>query len=157
MKYKVEDELLYEIATLHYLEAQLEEQKALKNQILRSMQPKDLKGVDYSIEHVKGGIIKSVEQEINELIQANEKIKAMEQLQIAMQNALEKKSNCIKELLTKREKEVYDRTFINGETCEDVAFSMNISVRTIHNDRAMIVSKIRKLKEKIADIGINCV
>ena len=112
MKYKVEDELLYEIATLHYLEAQIEEQRIIKNKILRNMQPKDITGVDYSIEHVKGGIIKSVEQEINELITTNEKLMAMEQLQIAMQNALEKKSNCIKELLTKREKEVYDRTFI---------------------------------------------
>ena len=157
MKYKVEDELLYEIATLHYLEAQIEEQRIIKNKILRNMQPKDITGVDYSIEHVKGGIIKSVEQEINELITTNEKLMAMEQLKEAMNDALNKKSNCIKELLTKREKEVYERTFIKGETCEDVAYSMNISVRTIHNDRAMIVCKIRKLKEKIADIGINCV
>lgn len=157
MKYKVEDELLYEIATLHFLEAQLDELQISKTKLLRNMQPKDIKGVDYSIEHVKGGVIKSVEQEINELIQINSKIQALTELQDSMNSILIKKSNCIKELLTKREKEVYERTFLNGETCEDVAYTMNLSERTIQRDRAVIIYKIRKLKDKITKISQNVV
>ena len=157
MKYKVEDELLIEITALNYLKSQLEEYKKIKADVLRGMTPQPLESVDYSKWKVDGGIVKVIEEEINKLIEAQQNIQALEKVIQIKSDLLDKKSQCIKEVLTEREKIVYDRTFIKGETCEDVAYDMEIADRTVQRDRASIMAKIHKIQDKITKITQNVV
>ena len=152
MKYKVEDELLIEITALNYLKSQLEEYKKIKADVLRGMTPQPLESVDYSKWKVDGGVIKVIEEEINKLIEAQQNIQALEKVIQIKQNLLDKKSECIKDVLNDRERQVYERTFLKGETCEYVAFELNCCYRTIMRDRASIMAKIHKIQDKIAKI-----
>ena len=152
MKYKVEDELLIEITAVNYLKSQLEVYKKMKSDVLRGLTPQPIESVDYSKWRVDGGVIKVIEDEINKLIEAQQNIIALEKLIQIKSDLLDKKSNCIKEVLTEREKIIYDRTFIKGETCEDVAFDMEIADRTVQRDRASIIAKIHKIQDKIQQI-----
>lgn len=153
MKYKIEEELLEEVSSLKYVKIQLDQYKVYRERLLQSMQPKDLKGIDYSKLIVDGGMIKSTEQEFNELIQTNQCITALEQIQNTLEEILTKKCGCIKDLLTERERIVFQRTFIDGITCEDLGEELGISDRTIRRDRALIIAKIRKLRTKVEDIN----
>lgn len=153
MKYKVEDELLIEITALNYLKSQLEEYKKIKADVLRGMTPQPIESVDYSKWKVDGGVIKVIEEEINKLIEAQQNIKALEVVIGIKSELLEKKSNCIKEVLNERERQVYEYTFLKGETCEDTANELNCGVRTVQRDRAVIVSKMRKIQDKICQIS----
>lgn len=152
MKYKVEDELLIEITAVNYLKSQLEVYKKMKADVLRGLTPQPIESVDYSKWRVDGGVVKVIEDEINKLIEAQQNIIALEKLIQIKSDLLDKKSNCIKEVLTEREKIIYDRTFIKGETCEDVAFDMEIADRTVQRDRASIIAKIHKIQDKIQQI-----
>jgi len=152
MKYKVEDELLIEITAVNYLKSQLEVYKKMKVDVLRGLTPQPIESVDYSKWRVDGGVVKVIEDEINKLIEAQQNIIALEKLIQIKSDLLDKKSNCIKEVLTEREKIIYDRTFIKGETCEDVAFDMEIADRTVQRDRASIIAKIHKIQDKIQQI-----
>lgn len=152
-KYKIENELIEELATLHYVEAQLEEYKKEREKILKSMQPKELKGIDYSKEVVDGGMVIPIEKEINSLIHTNANIMALEQLLNTMNECIHKKSECIKEILTERERIVFQKTFIDGVSCDDLAYELQITSRTIQRDRAVIIAKMRRLKTKIDEIN----
>jgi len=157
MKYKIEDELLYEITTLKYLQSELEEYKKIKQDTLRSMIPQDVGSVDYEKWRVDGGVSTTIEQELNKLITTQQNIIALESIIRLKSEIIDKKSNCIKEVLTERERLIYDKTFIEGKTCDDVAYQLNLNSRTIQRDRASIISKIRKIETKIAKITENVV
>ena len=62
-------------------------------------------------------------------------------------------ANFIKEVLSERERQVYERTFLKGETCEYTAFELNCGLRTIMRDRASIIAKMRKLEAEICKIN----
>lgn len=153
MKYKVEDELLIEITALNYLKSQLEEYKKIKADVLRGMTPQPLESVDYSKWKVDGGIVKVIEEEINKLIEAQQNIQALEKVIQIKSDLLDKKSQCIKEVLNERERQVYEHTFLKGETNEYTAFELNCGLRTIERDRAIIIAKIRKIQDKICQIS----
>ena len=155
MKYKVEDELLIEITALNYLKSQLEEYKKIKADVLRGMTPQPLESVDYSKWKVDGGVVKVIEEEINKLIEAQQNIQALEKVIQIKSDLLDKKSQCIKEVLNDRERQVYERTFLKGETCEYTAFELNCGIRTIMRDRASIMAKIHKIQDKITQITQN--
>ena len=146
MKYKVEDELITEIKALDYLKQQLELYKKMKADVLRGMTPQPLESVDYSKWKVDGGCVKVIEEEINKLIHAQQNIIALEELIKIKSEFLDQKANFIKGVLNDRERKVFERTFLNGETCEYTAFELNCGVRTIQRDRAIIISKMRKIQ-----------
>ena len=153
MKYKVEDELLTEIKALDYMKQQLELYKKMKADVLRGMTPQPIESVDYSKWKVDGGCVKVIEEEINKLIHAQQNILALEELIKIKSELLDQKSNFIKEVLSERERQVYERTFLKGETCEYTAFELNCGLRTIMRDRASIIAKMRKLEAEICKIN----
>lgn len=153
MKYKVEDELLTEITALNYLKQQLEVYKKIKTDVLKGMTPKPIESVDYEKWRVDGGAVKVLEEEINKLIEAQQNITAFEMVIQAKEKILDLKSQCIKEVLSERERQVYERTFLKGESCEYTAYDLNCGVRTIQRDRAVIISKMRKIQDKISQIS----
>ena len=64
MKNKIEMDLLYELASINIVEAELTKLKRMREKELIRQAPKPVGSVDYEKEKVMGGIIESEEQQI---------------------------------------------------------------------------------------------
>ena len=153
MKYKVDMNLLYELASINIVEAELEKLKRMREKELYKMMPKEVGSVDYEKERVQGGIIESEEQQILNIQCLTAQILQQEQILNIYKETLEKKNEAIYSILTDRQKYIYDETFIKGRTCEDVSYDLNVDRITIIRERGEIVKKINAIKSKINTIS----
>ena len=153
MKYKLDMNLLYELASINIVEAEIQKLKRLREKELYKMQPKDVGSVDYEKEKVQGGIIESEEQQIINIQCLTAQITQQEQLLNIYKDTLEEKKNAINSILNERQRYVFEETFLNGRTCEDVADELGIDYRTLIRERGEIVKKINTIKCKISELS----
>ena len=153
MKYKLDMNLLYELASINIVEAEIQKLKRLREKELYKMQPKDVGSVDYVKEKVQGGIIESEEQQIINIQCLTAQITQQEQLLNIYKDTLEEKKNAINSILNERQRYVFEETFLNGRTCEDVADELGIDYRTLIRERGEIVKKINTIKCKISELS----
>ena len=153
MKYKVDMNLLYELASINLIEAEITKLKRMREKELYKMMPKELGSVDYEKERVQGGIIESEEQQILNIQCLTAQILQQEQILNIYKETLEKKNEAIYSILTDRQRYIYDETFIKGRTCDDLSIEMGLDYRTITRERGEIVKKINTIKGKINTIS----
>ena len=153
MKYKLDMNLLYELASINVIEAEILKLKRLREKELYKMMPKELGSVDYEKERVQGGIIESEEQQILNIQCLTSQIAQQEQILNIYKETLEKKNEAIYSILTDRQRYIYDETFIKGRTCDDVSYELGIERITVIRERGEIIKKINTIKSKINTIS----
>lgn len=152
MKHRLDTSLLYEIASINIVEAEIKKLKRLRETELFKMQPKEVGSVDYEKEKVQGGMIESEEQQILNIQSLTAQILQQEQLLNIYNDTLQKKNEAICSVLTERERIVYLETFIKGRSCETVANELGYEPLTIIRDRKAIMEKINSIKANIRQI-----
>ena len=153
MKYKLDKNLLYELASISIVEAELEKEKELLNKKIDLLAPQQVSGVDYSKEKTQGGITHTTEDVLKSIVESRAEIFRLEQLLNIYNRCLEKKRNAINSVLTDRQRYIFNETFIKGRTCEAVSYELNIEPRTITRERGEIVRAINHLRAELN--GIN--
>lgn len=153
MKYKIDMNLLYELASINIVEAEISKLKRLREKELYKMMPKEIGSVDYEKERVQGGIIESEEQQILNIQCLTAQILQQEQILNIYKETLEKKNEAIYSILTERQRYIYDETFIKGRTCEELSAELDLDYRTITRERGEIVKKINTIKGMINNIS----
>ena len=153
MKYKLDKNLLYELASISIVEADLEKEKELLNEKIDLLAPQQVSGVDYSKEKTQGGITHTTEDILKSIVESRAEIFKLEQLLNIYNRCLEKKRNAINSVLTERQRYIFNETFIKGRTCEAVSYELNIEQRTITRERGEIVRAINRLRAELN--GIN--
>lgn len=152
MKYKIEKDLLYELASINIYEIELNRLKLLRQRELIRQAPKEVSGVDYSKEVVQGGLIESEEQQIFNIQCLTAQIFQTEQLINDYKSTLGLKVEQINSVLTERQRYIFEETFIKGRTCEDVANELGVEIKAVIRERKRIVEAISRIKETIKTI-----
>lgn len=152
MKNKIEMDLLYEIASINIVEAEITKLKRMREKELIRQAPKPVGSVDYEREKVMGGIIESEEKQIFNIQCLTAQIMQREQLLNIYQDTLTQKKEQINSVLTERQQYIFEETFIKGKSCECVAYELGYDISTIFRERKAIIEKINKIKEAIKDI-----
>lgn len=152
MKSKLDIDLLYELASINIVEAELKKEKDLLKKKVDLLAPKPVNAVDYSKEKVQGGITHSNEEILQSIVQSNAEIFRLEQLLNIYKDTLDKKNKAICSVLTDREEYIYNETFIKGRSCDSVADELGFEIKTVIRDRKEIVKKINGIKQNIREI-----
>ena len=152
MKYMIEKDLLYELASINIYEIELNRLKLLRQRELIRQAPKEVSGVDYSKEVVQGGLIESEEQQIFNIQCLTAQIFQTEQLINDYKSTLGLKVEQINSVLTERQRYIFEETFIKGRTCEDVANELGVEIKAVIRERKRIVEAISRIKETIKTI-----
>lgn len=152
MKNKIEMDLLYELASINIVEAEILKLKRMREKELLRQAPKPVGSVDYEMEKVQGGIIESEEQQILNIQCLTAEIMQQEQLLNIYQDTLTQKKEQINSVLTERQQYIFEETFIKGRSCESVADELGFEISTIFRERKVIIEKINKIKSSIANI-----
>lgn len=152
MKNKIEMDLLYELASINIVEAELTKLKRMREKELIRQAPKPVGSVDYEREKVQGGIIESEEQQIFNIQCLTAQIIQQEQLLNIYQDTLTQKKEQINSVLTERQQYIFEETFIKGKSCECVAYELGYDISTIFRERKAIIEKINKIKDSIKTI-----
>jgi len=152
MKYKLDMSLLNELASISFVEAELEKEKQLLKKKVDLLAPKPVDAVDYSKEKVQGGITHTTEDVLQSIVESNAEIFRLEQLLNIYKDSLNKKNEAICSVLTERQKYIYNETFIKGRTCDSVANDLDLERMTILRERGEIVKKINAIKQNISSI-----
>lgn len=151
-RYKIDMDLLYELASINIVEAELERLKRDRQRELQKQAPKEVSGIAYDKERVQGGIIESEEQQIFNIHCLTAQIIQKEQLLNDYKLTLDSKIKQINSVLTERQRYIFEETFIKGRTCEEVANELQRDLITILRERKEIMTKINKIKCNIAQI-----
>ena len=151
-RYKIDMDLLYELASINIVEAELERLKRDRQRELQKQAPKEVSGIAYDKERVQGGIIESEEQQIFNIQCLTAQIIQKEQLLNDYKSTLDLKVEQINSVLTERQRYIFEETFIKGRSCEDVAYELQRDVITIIRERKEINNKINKIKCNIKQI-----
>ncbi len=152
MKSKLDIDLLYELASINIVEAELKKEKNLLQDKLKLLEPKPVNAVDYSKEKVQGGITHTTEEILQSIVVSNAEIFRLEKLLNIYKDTLDKKNKAICSVLTDREEYIYNETFIKGRSCEVVAEELGFEMKTVIRDRKEIIKKINGIKQNIREI-----
>ena len=147
-RYKIDMDLLYELASINIVEAELERLKRDRQRELQKQAPKEVSGIAYDKERVQGGIIESEEQQIYNIQCLTAQIVQKEQLLNDYKNTLDLKVEQINSVLTERQRYIFEETFIKGRSCEEVAYELQKDVITIIRERKEIITKINKINDR---------
>jgi len=153
MKHKLDMSLLSELASISFVEAELKKEKDLLNDKIDLLAPKPVSAVDYSKEKVQGGITHTTEEILQSIVESRAEIFRLEKLLNIYNECLEKKKNAINTILTERQRYIFRETFINGRTCEDISYELDLDYRTIIRERGEIVKKVNTIKTQIQSIN----
>lgn len=149
MRYKLDMDILYELASINLVEIELQKLKADRERELERQSPKKLNGIDYSKERVQGGIVESEEEQIIKIQNLTLNIALKEQLLNDYKTTLDEKKKEINNVLTERQRYIFEETFIKGRTCEDVAEELGTEIKVVLRERKKIMEAINKIKERI--------
>lgn len=157
MKERIELDLLYELASIKTIKAEIDKYKVNREHILKELNnSSDVKSVDYTKWKVDGnGKQTPLQIQMQELIHTNSNIMALENLLDILEQTANKKKECIMSVLTEREKIIFQYSFIENRTSEDIADMLGISYQTISRDRKEVIRKIKAIKDKILQINSN--
>lgn len=157
-KNRYEMEVLYELYSVKYVKAEIDKYKEIRTKILKELNPSsELGSVDYSKWKVDGnGNQTPLEIQMKHLIETNANIFGLEQLLNILEETAKKKKECIESVLTDREKLIFQKSFIDDMTNEDICLEYGISLRTITRDRQEIIRKMSTMKGIIEKISKEC-
>lgn len=154
-KERYELDVLYELYSIRYVKLEIDKFKAIRTNILKELNPsRDVGAVDYSKWKVDGnGNQTPIQETMKRLLETNQNIIALEELLNILEETTEKKKECIMSTLTEREKLIFQKSFIENMTSEDISFEYGIGVRTISRDRKEVIRKISTMKSIIENIS----
>lgn len=157
MKERIEMRLLYELSAIKIVKAEIEKYKQDREHLLIELNDsKDVGSVDYEKWKVDGnGKQTPLELQMKELINTNANIMALENLINILEATAEKKKECVMSVLTEREKIIFQYSFIENRTSEDIADMLGISYQTISRDRKEVIRKIKEISSQIMQINSN--
>lgn len=157
-KNRYEMEVLYELYSIKYVKTEIDKCKEIRTKILKELNPSsELGSVDYSKWKVDGnGNQTPLELQMKQLIETNANIFGLEQLLNILGETANKKKECIESVLTDREKLIFQKSFIDDLTNEDISLEYGISLRTITRDRKEIIRKMSTMKGIIEKISKEC-
>ena len=157
MKERIEMRLLYELSAIKIVKAEIEKYKQDREHLLIELNDsKDVGSVDYGKWKVDGnGKQTPLEIQMKELINTNANIMALENLINILEATAEKKKECVMSVLTEREKIIFQYSFIENRTSEDISEMLGISYQTISRDRKEVIRKIKAISSQIMQINSN--
>lgn len=155
MKERIELRLLYELSAIKIIKAEIEKYKLDRTNILKELNnSKEVGSVDYSKWKVDGnGKQKPLQDSMRDLLTTNQNIINLENLLNILEETAEKKKECIMSVLTEREKIIFEYSFIQNRTNEDIANMLGFSYQTISRDRKEVIRKIKNISTQIMQIN----